>query len=130
MENSTCFACHQQGHWAMNCPFKSSDARPFNKGSNCAQNIWCRCGHGRCEVKTSNSVKNPGRMYYTCPIKRGVRCKDFVKWCDDPVDESDLQPPLFKYPECECGAGVCRRVKATQNLHAVKYCFTCPVKQV
>ncbi|RDX99315.1 hypothetical protein CR513_17638, partial [Mucuna pruriens] len=82
---------------------------PFNNDSQCAKNMWCRCGHDRCE---------------------GVRCKEFVKWCHDPVDESDLQTPTLKYLECECGAGVCRRVKATRNVHAVKYCFTCPVKQL
>nr|KYP34484.1 hypothetical protein KK1_044548 [Cajanus cajan] len=131
MENDTCHTCHQKGHWSWHCPLKSSNARPFiTNDSPCVHNIWCRCGHGRCDVRTAKSVKNSGRKYYTCPIKRGAKCKDFVKWCDDPVDESDLQPPAFKYPECVCPAGVCRRVKAMQNLGSVKYCFTCPIKQV
>ncbi|KAL2320400.1 hypothetical protein Fmac_029369 [Flemingia macrophylla] len=93
MENDTCYTCQQKGHWSWHCPLKSSNARPFT------QSIWCRCGHGRCDVKTAKSAKNSGRMYYTCPIKGGAKCNDFVKWCDDPVDESDLQPPAFKYPE-------------------------------
>ncbi|KAL2320407.1 hypothetical protein Fmac_029376 [Flemingia macrophylla] len=123
MENDTCYTCQQKGHWSWHCPLKSSNARPFT------QSIWCRCGHGRCDVKTAKSAKNSGRMYYTCPIKGGAKCNDFVKWCDDPVDESDLQPPAFKYPECVCAAGVCRRVKKMQNLGAVKYCFICPIMQ-
>ncbi|KAG4912642.1 hypothetical protein JHK86_053075 [Glycine max] len=124
-KKGTCFTCGQKDHWYRECPFKSS-----NNDSQNANSIWCRCGHGRCEKRTSKSEKNPGRMYYVCPIKRGEKCTNgFVKWCDDPDVESDWsQPPPFKYPECKCPAGVCKREKATHN-GVVKYYFTCPVKE-
>ncbi|KHN46836.1 hypothetical protein glysoja_015087 [Glycine soja] len=67
--------------------------------------------------RTSKSQKNPRREYYACPIKNGERCNNgFVKWCDDrDVESVFLQPPPFKYPECQCGAGVCKREKATSQ---------------
>ncbi|KAG4940364.1 hypothetical protein JHK87_044235 [Glycine soja] len=51
------------------------------------------------------------------PPQGGERCNNgFVKWCDDrDVESVFLQPPPFKYPECQCGAGVCKREKATSQ---------------
>ncbi|XP_061354754.1 uncharacterized protein LOC133299317 [Gastrolobium bilobum] len=134
MQEDICYRCRQKGHWSWYCPLKTPDTKTLSPSLN--QNspfspkiIRCRCGHGFCEVRTTLSEKNRGRKYYACPIKRGAKCKGFVKWCDDPVEESDLQPPPIKYPECECGAGVCRRVKGTDNTDGVKYYFTCPVRE-
>ncbi|XP_027351149.1 uncharacterized protein LOC113862253 [Abrus precatorius] len=137
MQGDTCYVCHQQGHWSWYCPLKSLSPKkpllsspPKHESQVSPIMILCRCGHGFCEIKPSHSDRNWGRKYYACPIKRGAKCKDFVKWCDDRVDDSDLQPPVFKYPECECGAGVCRRVKGRENTdHAFKYFFVCPVKR-
>ncbi|XP_057447310.1 uncharacterized protein LOC130739098 isoform X2 [Lotus japonicus] len=137
MQGDTCFKCHQQGHWSWFCPLNSPNNKPLSSSSHSPthhspQNIHCRCGYGFCIIKTSNSERNPDRKYYSCPIKRGAQCKGygFMKWCDEPVDQSDLQPPLFKYPECECRAGVCRRVRGPeQSTNAVKYYFECPVKK-
>ncbi|KAL2320406.1 hypothetical protein Fmac_029375 [Flemingia macrophylla] len=133
MQQDTCFICKQVGHWSWHCPSKSPTKPkpkpkpdPVPSSSYSSETIQCRCGHGSCEVKTSRA----GRNFYACPIKRGIKCKDFVKWCNDPIDERDLQPPPFKYPECVCGAGVCRRVKVTESHDdAFKYYFTCPFKQ-
>ncbi|CAI8613520.1 unnamed protein product [Vicia faba] len=129
--NNNCFKCHQPGHWASVCPLKSSKSKPhFRSQVSPSQQIYCRCGHGFCEVKTSHSDKNYDRDYFTCPIKRGACCSTFVKWCDDPINESDLQPPLIKYPECDCGAGVCRKVMETEEgSRRVKSYFACPIKQ-
>ncbi|KAJ1396356.1 Zinc finger, CCHC-type, partial [Sesbania bispinosa] len=131
MQREKCYRCNQQGHWSRYCPLNSPDNKPLSPSpSPNHKMIPCRCGHGFWEVKTSHSSKNPDRNYYVCPIKRGARCKDFIQWCDDPIDESELQPPLFRYPECECGAGVCRRVLVTiESTNAVKYCFECPVEK-
>ncbi|XP_057437624.1 uncharacterized protein LOC130729804 isoform X2 [Lotus japonicus] len=139
MQGDTCFKCHQQGHWSWFCPLNSPNKNPLSSSSSShsptlhsPQNIHCRCGYGLCIIKTSKSERNPGRKYYACPVKRGAQCNGygFMKWCDEPVDQSDWQPPLFKYPECECGAGVCRRVKGTQeSTSVVKYYFECPVKK-
>jgi len=70
------------------------------------------------------------KMVVVVVMFKGVKCKDFVKWCDEPVAESDFQPPMIKYPECACKAGVCRRVKDKDTDGVFKYYFTCPVKQV
>ncbi|KAI5427923.1 uncharacterized protein LOC127126723 [Lathyrus oleraceus] len=132
--NNNCFKCHQPGHWASVCTLKSptnTNGKPhFNSSLSASKQIQCRCGHGFCDVKTAHSDKNYGRLYFLCPIKRGARCSTFVKWCDDPINETDLQPPLIKYPECECGAGVCRKVTETEEgSNGVKYYFACPIKQ-
>ncbi|XP_058740073.1 uncharacterized protein LOC131612285 isoform X2 [Vicia villosa] len=130
--NNNCFKCHQPGHWASVCPLKSStntNSKPHSNSS-ASKQIHCRCGHGFCDVKMAHSDKNNGRYYFLCPIKRGARCSTFVKWCDDPINESDLQPPLIKYPACECGAGVCRKVMETEEGSCrVKSYFACPIKQ-
>ncbi|XP_020204241.1 uncharacterized protein LOC109789642 isoform X2 [Cajanus cajan] len=133
MQQDTCYICKQVGHWSWFCPYKSPtkpvspEPKPKPKPDSPVSSdaIQCRCGHGACEVKTSRS----GRNFYACPIKRGIKCKDFVKWCDDPIDERDLQPPPFKYPVCACEAGVCRRVMGTESHDAFKYYFTCPFRQ-
>ncbi|XP_047158348.1 uncharacterized protein LOC124828983 [Vigna umbellata] len=122
MQQEECFNCHQLGHWSWYCPSKSPNSKRDSPSPN---GVQCSCGHGACEIKTSRS----GRNFYTCPIKSGVKCKDFVKWCDEPVAERDLQPPRIKYPECACKAGVCRRVKSKETDGDFKYYFTCPVKQ-
>ncbi|XP_022633477.1 uncharacterized protein LOC106753695 isoform X2 [Vigna radiata var. radiata] len=121
MQQQNCFTCGQIGHWCRYCPSKSPNSNSVspspNQVSPLAPNaVQCRCGHGACEIKTART----GRNYYTCPIK---------SWCDEPVAESDLQPPAIKYPECACKAGVCRRVKGKETDGVFKYYFTCPVKK-
>lgn len=102
----------------MYCPNNNNNHSPVLSSN---KQIHCRCGHGFCDVKISNSERNKGRLYFACPIKRGAPCGTFVKWCDD---ERDLEPSLVKYPKCKCGAGVCKR-----EMEGAKYYFTCPVKQ-
>ncbi|XP_054821694.1 uncharacterized protein LOC129320323 [Prosopis cineraria] len=123
-----CFRCRQPGHWSRHWPFKQSRS-PIAPPNSTIANIYCRCGHGFCEVREAKNDRNCGRSYYVCPIKRGKKCKDFVQWCEDPIDESYLRPPQYTYPTCSCGAGVCRRVKATSGPHKGRYFFACPIKQ-
>ncbi|KAK7286542.1 hypothetical protein RJT34_21607 [Clitoria ternatea] len=130
-----CFWCPQQGHWVQSCPFKSPNNTTSPKLDSPVYpntEIQCRCGHGACVIKIANTEKNKNRKYFACPIKRGARCNNggFLKWCDDEhIDQSYFQPPPFKYPECECGAGVCRRVMRRESPNVIKYFFTCPVKK-
>ncbi|KAI9092497.1 hypothetical protein K1719_027625 [Acacia pycnantha] len=123
-----CFRCRQAGHWSRNCPLNNKSSLHLAQNSNVPK-IYCRCGHGYCEVRTAKNNRNFNRSYYACPIKRGKKCRDFfVKWCDD-IDESDLCPPPYAYPMCSCRAGVCRRVKATSGPYKGRYCFVCPIRQ-
>ncbi|KAF7819332.1 endonuclease VIII-like 3 [Senna tora] len=128
MLTDTCFRCRQQGHWARHCPLNSPTTKshtPVVEDSGIAK-IQCRCGYGFCEIRTATTNPlNIGRNYYVCPIKRGKKCSNFVKWCDAPINESDLRPPPYKYPECRCGAGVCR--KERENTFPNAGYFTCPV---
>ncbi|KAE9588835.1 hypothetical protein Lal_00043256 [Lupinus albus] len=138
MKTEICYTCKEKGHWQRDCPSKlnslntNSNNNNFHSKQNYLPpvNIWCRCGHGFCEVKTVLSHKNLGKKYYACPIKRGKQCAGFVKWCEcdgGKINECDLQPPPYKYPECECGAGVCEKVQGTERSGLVKYYFACPV---
>ncbi|CAL0323320.1 unnamed protein product [Lupinus luteus] len=119
MQTDTCYTCKQKGHWSWDCPSnlnslnntKSHSPNNYsnNNKSHSPVNIWCRCGHGFCE---------------------GKQCAGFVKWCEcdgGKINENDLQPPPYKYPECECGAGVCQKVQGTESSGLVKYYFACPV---
>ena len=58
---------------------------------------------------------------------QGKKCRDFVGFCGGHVDESDLHPPLYKYPMCPCGAGVCRKVKEKGGENNGRYYFACPI---
>jgi len=67
MLTDTCFKCKQQGHWSMYCPKNNTNHSPVLSSN---KQIHCRCGHGFCDVKISNSERNKGRLYFACPIKR------------------------------------------------------------
>ncbi|KAK2416087.1 hypothetical protein P8452_61109 [Trifolium repens] len=126
MQHDQCYKCKKIGHWSPYCPNNNNNNNTNKQVSASATTlIYCPCGYGFCDVRKSKSEKNYGKSYFSCPNKRGARCGigTFLKWCDA-IDESDLQPPLFKYPECECGAGVCKKVVETGQCY-----FICPIKQ-
>ncbi|KAI9121219.1 hypothetical protein K1719_008252 [Acacia pycnantha] len=129
MQTDTCFRCGQQGHWMRDCPSSSRNLKyegPTAENSDILK-IYCRCGHGFCEVRKAKNDRNYGKSYYVCPIKRGKKCRDFVGWCGGNVDESDLRPPPHKYPVCPCGAGVCRKEKEARGENEGRYFFACPI---
>ncbi|XP_057720692.1 uncharacterized protein LOC130935130 [Arachis stenosperma] len=120
---STCFNCGKKGHWYRQCPL----ALHSNGSSPIPDNIYCRCGYGFCLVKTSKSTKNFGKKFYVCPIKEGKQCKGFIGFCNEPPrDEEYFDPPPYKYPVCECGAGVCAKERDPNADR--KFRFLCPVQ--
>nr|XP_025605852.1 uncharacterized protein LOC112697075 isoform X2 [Arachis hypogaea] len=120
---STCFNCGKKGHWYRQCPL----ALHSNGSSPIPDNIYCRCGYGFCLVKTSKSTKNFGKKFYVCPIKEGKQCKGFIGFCNEPPrDEEYFHPPPYKYPVCECGAGVCAKERDPNADR--KFRFICPVQ--
>lgn len=73
MQGDTCFRCHQQGHWAIYCPFKTppskskpSTSTPSPTSALDLPLLRCRCGR-YCLVRVAQTDKNPGRKFYTCP---------------------------------------------------------------
>ncbi|KAH9743108.1 hypothetical protein KPL70_003189 [Citrus sinensis] len=116
MQNDLCFNCGKQGHWVRSCPSISPRKSPPPAAGNSRDypEIQCRCGKGPCVVKVSNSVKNPGRKYYSCPVQGAEGCRFFIKWVDE-VKDAGQKPYEVKdtgqkpYPKCSCGAGTCKK---------------------
>jgi Zinc knuckle/GRF zinc finger len=75
-----CFKCGQTGHWARDCSTTGKTSRPV--GATTGEEEVdpykeCPCGAGRCSVLTSNTVKNPGRRFFRCPV-RSVRSLSLI----------------------------------------------------
>ena len=73
MQGDTCFRCHQQGHWAIYCPFKTPPSKSEPSTSTPSPTraldlplLRCRCGR-YCLIRVAQTDKNPGRKFYTCP---------------------------------------------------------------
>ncbi|KAL2939542.1 DNA topoisomerase 3-alpha [Bienertia sinuspersici] len=136
---STCFQCHQLGHWASDCPQSPNFRTPstinrspisvFPSSSSDYPPTHCRCGAGFCEIRVSNSEKNPNREYYCCPGKFEYYC-NYFKWCDNLKKEEILEVQPKPFPVCACGAGVCSVKVEESGANAGRSCFVCPIKKV
>jgi hypothetical protein len=76
-EHDQCFMCKRLGHWSKDCPNKTPrKSLALSPGSSSSTSVQvpdlpvvrCPCGGGTCRVSTSNTVKNPGRKFYACPV--------------------------------------------------------------
>ncbi|CAH8256757.1 unnamed protein product [Arabidopsis lyrata] len=119
MSTGDCFRCHQPGHWANNCPLKTTTI-PTTVAVASPPVIHCPCNAGACNILTSKTEKNPNRRFYTCPS-----CK-FFKWCDQVSIKSE---PIADLPTCPCGAGPCKRVTVIDGPNAQRSYFVCCVKK-
>ncbi|KAL4652919.1 hypothetical protein ACB092_01G266000 [Castanea dentata] len=127
MQGDTCFRCHQQGHWAIYCPFKTppSKSEPSTSTSTSSPTstldlplLRCRCGR-YCLVRVAQTDKNPGRKFYTCPGVNGTKCK-FFKWCDEVKTNGEVKT-------CFCRAGPCAWDMMTSGPNAGRGYFVCRV---
>lgn len=75
---NACFNCGMAGHWARDCTAgrggegEGAQARRvalIGGDDGEVPEKACPCGVGSCLVLTSNTVKNPGRKFYRCPVK-------------------------------------------------------------
>ncbi|XP_015570695.2 uncharacterized protein LOC107260772 isoform X1 [Ricinus communis] len=106
------FRCRKLGHWANECPNKSSkkSAQSSPSSSNkksikhgsISPMVRCLCGRGFCLILISKTEKNPGRMFDTCPGDQKLGKCGFFKWYDQ------FSCITTRTPMCPCGAGICR----------------------
>lgn len=131
-EHDQCFMCKRLGHWSKDCPSKTPPkSLALSPGSSSSPSVQvpdlpvvrCPCGRGTCKVSTSNTVTNPGRKFYACPVdhRTSDSCR-FFKWSDEIV-------PRFKPPMCPCGAGSCSLNIVSTGPDRGRWYFACRIKK-
>ncbi|XP_020585336.1 uncharacterized protein LOC110027996 isoform X2 [Phalaenopsis equestris] len=122
----SCFKCGMTGHWARECGGHDSSVDRADKFVAAKP---CPCGSGTCLVLTSNTAKNPGRMFYRCPLKEENGGCNFFEWCDGPCSkiafdgQSNAQVPVVF---CPCGAGSCLVFVSKSGKNEGQQYYKCP----
>ncbi|XP_057755669.1 uncharacterized protein LOC130974845 [Arachis stenosperma] len=89
----------------------ASTSRRSISGSYGSDNVtgehFCECGL-RAPLQVSNSIANPGRKYYACPVKR---CGWF-KWADPSIQHSEVGDDR----SCQLNSNL-KSIERDKNLH-------------
>ncbi|XP_073107704.1 uncharacterized protein [Elaeis guineensis] len=144
---NACFNCGMAGHWARDC---TAGRGREGEGAQSRRVAFiggddgevpekaCPCGAGSCLVRTSNTLKNPGRKFYRCPVREENGGCKFFEWCDDQSSsistsqsvlnqQSSLSVP---YLPCPCGAGSCLVLVTKTGVNAGRQYYRCPLNEV
>ncbi|XP_038970468.1 cellular nucleic acid-binding protein-like isoform X2 [Phoenix dactylifera] len=126
---NACFNCGMAGHWARDCTAGSGRE---GEGPHARRVAFvggedgevpekaCPCGAGSCLVLTSNTVKNPGRKFYRCPVKEGRGSCGFFKWCNEHVSAASQPATASRYYGVKNNSG-----SQTNGEKSSSSCFKC-----
>ncbi|KAG6526802.1 DNA-binding protein HEXBP-like [Zingiber officinale] len=117
-----CSRCGLGGHRAGDCDARLEEevgggSAPVITEDGNVPDLACPCGSGKCLVLTSNTAKNPGRKFYSCPLAPNNGGCYFFKWCDQPNPglapcqkvSNKYSTPVFKGKSCDLFKWLCDR---------------------